>query len=104
MMTIEFPTNAEATMYRQTGTFSISARLIDSDPSAVRTALRDCIIVRAEMLWGADVISYVAIHPEFDAVDDGAIPPHYHCRLEKHEDGSVTRTWQREEEAGVAQR
>jgi hypothetical protein len=68
--------------------------MIDECPEQVRVALRDVIVLRAEMIYHADRIEYVGVHPSFAVKPDGEEPGAYVAEIKCKGDGSVERvTW-----------
>lgn len=58
------------------GIFRISQAMVLRDPADALAALDGCIVVRAETHFDGSV-EYVAFHPTFDPVDQGAKAPEY---------------------------
>lgn len=69
---------------RRIGRFEISYDMIDHDEATVRTVMGRCVIVRCESMWESDAISYVAISPDFDEVQQGECVPHYYVYISEN--------------------
>jgi len=59
------------------GKFYISRQLIEDNPTLVKEILSTTIVVRAEMLYESDVVSYVGLSHLFDPTPLGATAPYY---------------------------
>lgn len=57
---------------RPIGKFRIPLDIINNDAQTARIILRDCIVVRAEILYEWDAIEYVAMHPDFPLMPPGS--------------------------------
>lgn len=66
---------------RRLGRFRISTKTIDCAPKAVLAALSGLIVVRAESLFYAGVIEYVAIGEVFDEISCYSEVPSYECTI-----------------------
>jgi hypothetical protein len=59
------------------GKFEIARDIIEEYPDAVKGLMVGLIVVRAEMIYYPDSISYTAIGDIFPEVEAGCIPPEY---------------------------
>ncbi len=64
------------------GEFLIRRDLIENQPDRARDMLAGMIVVRAELQWVSNAILYTAIHPDFDQIEPGELPPFYHAESE----------------------
>jgi hypothetical protein len=78
---------------RRIGVFRIPMVMVRKHPQDVANAMAGCVVVRAEMLFEAGAIEYVALHPAFAVLPLGQQAPTYHSIITRHEDGSVAYSW-----------
>lgn len=69
------------------GRFTISLDLLRREPKAVQKVMGECIPVRAECLYHADCIEYMAISKHFRKVPPGKLVPEYHVTLQDRQSG-----------------
>lgn len=85
-------------MASRVGRFSINNLTIKCNPDEALAVLRDCIVVRAEMMHFADRVEYIAYCDLFEAVSAGDEIPTYLPELTKGEDGTILVTkWVRQD-------
>lgn len=77
---------------RRIGRFSITLDIIERYPETVRCALRDMIVVRAEMVYWSESIDYVAISPLFAEAPPNLDIPVYAALFDA---AAGTMTWTR---------
>lgn len=65
------------TMPRRVGRFRITRAFVIDGDVGVRRIMSQCIIVRAEMIFIADVIEYEAISWRFREISEGEVLPEY---------------------------
>jgi len=66
---------------RRFGTFQISRKVLETNPDEVMQVFPQCIILRAELDWGADAMVYTAWSPLFTEVDPSMKVPMYQLRI-----------------------
>jgi len=72
------------TLQRKMGRFSISIRMIESDPEKVKKVMGKCVIFRAEMLYRSMSVEYEASCDDFEIIPMGCIMPDYDVFWDVH--------------------
>jgi hypothetical protein len=80
---------------KRAGWFEISWFIIEREPETARLALAGCVVIRAEMLIHTASVRYVALHEDFDVVEDHYCAPQYECQIMRHEGMLCTRSFVR---------
>lgn len=62
---------------RRIGRFTIGRTVIEDTPEVALAVMRKVIVVRAEMMYAADTVEYVALSPDFQVVEGGCSAPEY---------------------------
>lgn len=68
---------------RRLGRFNVPRIYIAKFPEDVMEVLSKCLIVRAETLYHADAIEYIAFSEMFEPCEDGCEPPMYVADMEQ---------------------
>ena len=79
------------------GKFTINGGMIKRSPKAVLAVLNGCIVTRAEGLWHADKIEYIALGEHFDEVAAGDVCPEYEPVVKDLVGGKYHVTWLRKD-------
>lgn len=74
------------------GTFSVTQDVVDDHPDVVMAVMGKVIVVRAEYKIATKKIEYEAWSPEFDELDQGAIPPEYDINVDSEGNVSFERS------------
>jgi len=62
---------------KKMGKFVISGALIENNPDDVMRLMGRMIVVRAEFIYGPNVVEYTAISDYFEEVEEGLVLPEY---------------------------
>ncbi len=65
-----------------TAEFELSADIIELHPMVAVQIMTGMIVLRAEMLFSSNVVTYVVDHPMFPVKEDGMEVPHYYLTVE----------------------
>lgn len=68
-------------MMKRKGTFKLDYNLICQDFYIAQTVLSTVVVVRAELCYETNKITYWAFSNRFDEVDDRIVPPEYEAIL-----------------------
>lgn len=80
--------------FQNLGRFVITEKNLIENREAAQAVMAQCIPVRAEQLWAANGIEYVAISEHFDEVPLGQVVPEYQVNLsQSEEDGPIEVTF-----------
>jgi len=82
---------------RRYGKFTISRKLLFSDPALVRKILAQTIVVKCESIFACYGFEYLAISSHFDEVEQGAIIPEYGVIIHRERDRVKWLFWPIEE-------
>jgi hypothetical protein len=79
---------------KRIGSFVLAFVTIDQNPESARAALDGMVVIRAQPIYSARWVAYVAMHDEFEEVPDGLSfdeLPFYTFELTRQPDGSFER-------------
>lgn len=76
---------------RRVGSFEVAQWYIEKMPREVAEVFASLrvLVVRAEALFHVNAISYTAISPSFEIVNEGEVTPVYDLEITKNADGSL---------------
>ena len=80
---------------RRKGKFRIAFEFLDNDWELLLKPMSEVLVVRAEALYDARAIEYLAYSNNFDEVEIGSEAPYYCVQLTKTENGALHYRWRK---------